>query len=55
MKSYKIILDHPFFDARRRLERMPDRHWCMKSASLQFMFFRVQRLKVDLNRISPDI
>lgn len=55
MKSYNVVLDHPFFEARKRLDRMPDRHWRMQSASLRFMFWRVQRLKADLNRISPDI
>ncbi len=54
MKSYLIILDHPFFDARKRLDRMPDRHWAMKSASLKYMLWRVQRLKADLNRNSSD-
>lgn len=54
MKLIKVIYDHPFFEARRRLQRMPDKHWFMKSASLQFMCLRVQRLKADLNRTSPD-
>jgi len=55
MKSITVIYDHPFFEARRRLARMPLKHWSMKSASIQFMVLRVQRLKADLNRISPDL
>ena len=52
MKSFVILLDHPFFDARRRLRLMPDNHWRMQSASLQFMSWRVERLKREHNELS---
>lgn len=48
MKPIKVIHDHPFFEARRRLDLIHN----VRSASFMFQFLKVQRLKRDLNERS---